>query len=162
MDAQTLKGMAVVSMQEGVRLGRVEQALFDVAARRLCALEVHGDSGSFVVPFALIERIGDDAIMVTSSQVTQTPTAGSPEGTLLGLHALGKLKVVDQAGTLLGTLNTIEFDPVDGGITRLSVHTGGLLGLGGTTTELAAADIVVIGPELLTVSTAVGDTLPAP
>lgn len=162
MDAQALKGMAVVSLQEGIRLGRVEQGLFDLAARQLRAVEVHGDAGTFVVPFGQIERIGSDAITVASSQVTQTPTAGSPEGTLQGLQVLGKLKVVDQAGTLLGALHNVEFDPVDGRITRLSVHSGGLLGLGGTTTELEPAAILVVGPELLTVSTAAGNTPAAP
>ncbi len=162
MDAITLKGMAVVSLQEGTRLGRVEQALFDLVARQLRAVEVRGDSGAFVVPFEQIEHIGSDAITVASSQVTQTPAGGSPAGTLLGLNELGKLKVVDDTGTFLGTIGAIEFDAVDGHVTQLSAHKGGLLGMGGTTTPIDASAILMVGPELVTVSTAADATPSSP
>lgn len=72
MDAKTLKDMAVVSLQEGTRLGRVVQPQFDLAARQMRAVEVHGDDGTFIVPFEQIESIGSDAMTVTSSEVTHT------------------------------------------------------------------------------------------
>ena len=152
MDAKTLKGMAVVSLQEGTRLGRVEQPLFDLAARQLRGVEVHGDDGTFLVPFEQIDSIGSDAITVTSSQVTQTPNPGGAVGTLMGLEELERLKVVDNEGTLLGALDTIEFDPLTGLVTQLSAHKGGMLGMGGTTTQLDASSILMVGPELLTVT----------
>jgi len=160
MDANTLKGLAVVSLQEGTKLGRVEQALFDLVGRQLRAVEVRGEAGTFVVPFEQIEHVGSDAITVVSSQVTQTPAGGSPAGTLLGLHALGKLKVVDDTGTFLGTIGAIEFDAADGRVTQLSAHKGGILGKGGTTTPIAASAILMVGAELVTVST-VADAMPS-
>jgi sporulation protein YlmC with PRC-barrel domain len=161
MDAQALKGIAVVSLQEGTTLGRVEQALFDLVGRALRGVEVRGDAGTFVVPFTQIERIGSDAITVASSQVTQTPSAGSPSGTLLGLHELGKLKVVDDAGTFLGTISTIEFDPTNGEVSQVSAHKGGLLGIGGTTTTVDVATILMVGEELITVRSTADDS-PSP
>lgn len=154
MEAKTLKGMAVVSLQEGTKLGRVEQPLFDVASRRLGALEVSGDAGTFIIPFAQIKHIGSDAITVASNQVTQTPSTGSALGPLLALDELEKLKVVDRAGTLLGFINELDLDPESGQVTRLTTHTGGVLGMGGTTTPIDAASILVVGSELLTVTTA--------
>ncbi len=162
MDANTLKGLAVVSLQEGTRLGRVEQALFDLVSRQLRAMEVRGDAGTFVVPFEQIERIGSDAVTVVSSQVTQTPAGGSPAGTLLGLRDLGKLKVVDDTGTFLGTIGAIEFDAADGRVIQLSAHKGGMLGMGGTTTPIDAAAILMVGAELVTVSTAADATPSSP
>ena len=152
MDAKTLKDLAVVSLEEGSRLGRVEQALFDLAARQVRAVEVHGDAGTFIVPFEQIESIGSDAITVTSSQVTQTFDAGAAVGTLMGLQELEKLKVVDHEGTFLGTLSIVEFDPASGVVTQLSVHKGGMLGMGGTTTPLDGSSILKVGTELLTVA----------
>lgn len=152
MDAKTLKGTAVVSLQEGTRLGRVEQPLFDLAARQLRAVEVHGDAGTFIVPFEQIESMGSDAITVTNSQVTQTPNVGGTVGTQMGLQELEKLKVVDNEGTFLGTLDTIEFDPATGLVTQLSAHKGGMLGMGGTTTPVDASSILMVGSELLTVT----------
>ena len=51
MDAHTLKSMAIVSVQEGTKLGYVEQPLLDLAARKVVALQVRGESGTFIVPF---------------------------------------------------------------------------------------------------------------
>lgn len=60
MEAKDLKDMAVVSLQEGTKLGAVHQPLFDLAARQLGALDVSGATRTFIVPFAQIERIGSD------------------------------------------------------------------------------------------------------
>lgn len=160
MDANTLKGMAVVSLQEGATLGRVEQALFDLAARQLRGLEVRGDNGTFIVPFEQIESIGSDAVTVASSQVTQTASSSSTAGTMTGVNELQKLKVVDNTGTFLGTLGAIEFDAANGRVTKLNAHKGGVLGFGGTTTTLDASSILVVGSELLTVDTDVDTTAP--
>lgn len=153
MNATDIKDMAVVSLQEGTKLGRVEQPLFDLAARQLGALQVKGENGTFILPFAQIQQIGTDAITVTSSQVTQTPSSGGATDALLDLQALKRLKIVDQAGTFLGTLSDVDVDPVSGQITKLVAHKGGLLGLGGTTTPIASTAIVMVGQELLTVTT---------
>lgn len=152
MNSTDIKDMAVISLQEGTKLGRVEQPLFDLATRQLGALLVKGEDGTFILPFAQIEQIGTDAITVTSSQVTQTPSSGGATDALLDLHALKKLKIVDQAGTFLGTLSDVDVDPASGQITKLVAHKGGLLGLGGTTTPIASSAIVMVGQELLTVT----------
>ncbi len=152
MNATDIKDMAVISLQEGTKLGRVEQPLFDLATRQLGALQVKGEDGMFILPFDQIQHIGTDAITVTSSQVTQTPSSGGATDALLDLHALKRLKIVDQAGTFLGTLSDVDVDPVSGQITRLVAHKGGLLGLGGTTTPIASTAIVMVGQDLLTVT----------
>ena len=153
MNANALKGMAIVSLQEGTKLGAIDQPLFDLTTRQLGALAVAGPDGHFVVPFPQIQQIGSDAVTVTSSQVTQTPSSGSALGALLSLHDLGKLKVVDEDGTFLGTIHDVDVDQVSGQITQLTAHKGGLLGVGGTSTPIDAAAILTVGPELLTVTT---------
>jgi sporulation protein YlmC with PRC-barrel domain len=72
---------------------------------------------------------------------------------LLDLDALRKLKIVDHAGTLLGTISRVEIDPASGEITQLAAHKGGMLGMGGATTPIDARAIVSVGPELMTVDT---------
>jgi sporulation protein YlmC with PRC-barrel domain len=153
MNANTLNGLAVVALQEGTKLGAVDQPLFDMATRRLGALAVSGDAGHFIVPFPQIHQIGSDAVTVASSAVTQTPSTGNALGELLSLRDLSKLKVVDQTGTFLGTIHDVDIDPTSGQITQLSAHKGGLLGVGGTSTPIEAAAILMVGPELLTVTT---------
>jgi len=151
MNASDLKGMAVVSLGEGTKLGEVDQPLFDLPNRRMCALHVKGDSGIAVLPFEAIERIGSDAITVVTSRVTQTPGIDSSGQGLLDLEALRKLKIVNQDGTFLGKLSDVEFDPRDGHVTHLAAHKGGVLGMGGTTTPIGTNASLAAGRELLTV-----------
>jgi len=151
MDASTLKGTAVVSLSEGTKLGTVERLLIDLSALRLVALQVKGDSGTFVIPFDQVQQIGADAITVASSQVTQIPGTDSAAHALLDLDQISKLKVVDQAGTFLGTVAQLTIDAASGQITQLGAHKGGMLGMGGMTTPIPPQAILNIGPELLTV-----------
>lgn len=154
MNANTLKGMAIVSVAEGTKLGQVEQPLFDLTAHRIAALRAKGDSGAFIVRFEDVQGVGADAITVASSAATRTPSTGGAADDLVDLRALGKLKVVDGAGTFLGTVGDVEFDPASGEIARLVAHKGGMLGMGGTTTPFDVRAIASVGPELVTVNIA--------
>jgi sporulation protein YlmC with PRC-barrel domain len=153
MDAHTLKGMAIVSLAEGTKLGYVEQPLLDLTARTVAALQVRGESGTFIVRFDELAYVGADAITVESSAATHTPSTGGAADGLRDLDEVEKLKVMDHTGTFLGTLRHVEIDPATGAITLLAAHTGGMLGMGGTTTPIDARAIVSVGPELVTVNT---------
>ncbi len=153
MDAHTLKGMAIVSIQEGTRLGYVEQPLLDLTARRVAALQVRSESGTFIVRFDEVQSVGADAITVASSAATHIPSTGGGADELRDLDEVGTLKVVDHAGRFLGTVSHVEIDPANGEITRLEAHKGGMLGMGGTTTPIDTRAIVSVGSELLTVNT---------
>jgi len=58
---------------------------------------------------------------------------------------------VSTTGSLLGTVRDLELDTETGRVVGLTVHQGGMLGLGGATTEVAATRIKSVGPELITV-----------
>lgn len=150
MDIDKLKGMAIVSVTEGSRLGRVEDVLIDTSGLLIGALKIAHDGQQFVIPFNLIKSIGSDAITVESSQVTQAE--GSASGALVGLRDFKKLKMVDESGTLLGVLSNVEFDQQTGKLQQLSVHKGGVFGLGGTTTAVDTSQVRGIGREVVTVS----------
>ncbi len=152
MDAQRLKGMAVVALDDSTRLGRIEDLLFDPKTLQAVALQVRGDGPAFVIPFAEIKAIGTDAVTVESARVTQVASQGGTFSALPGLDALKKLKVIDENGTLLGLVSNVEIDEAAGRARTLSVHKGGLLGLGGQTTTLSAEAIRSVGPELITVA----------
>jgi sporulation protein YlmC with PRC-barrel domain len=153
MDVHTLKSMAIISVQEGTKLGYVEEPLLDLVARKVVALQVRGESGTFIVPFDAVASVGTDAITVASSQATHAPSTGGTADRLLDLDALRKLKIVDHAGTLLGAISRVEIDHASGAIIRLAAHKGGMLGMGGTTTPIDARAIISVGPELMTVNT---------
>ncbi len=159
MDADRIKGMAVVSITEGTRLGRVEDLLFDPQSLRVAALQVSSDSGTFILPIDQVQSIGTDAVIVENGQVLQAFNKGGAYGTLPGLSQIKRRKVVDGTGTVVGSVTGIDVDPIGGQLMSLTSHKGGVLGLGGTTTTIEAAAIRSIGPEVITVA---ADATPAP
>jgi sporulation protein YlmC with PRC-barrel domain len=141
MKASALKGKAVVSMVDGVQIGRVEDVLFDTNALRIAALALTTSGGRSILPFAAIRSLGADAVTVESATVTQ-PTAAQPDtGNLLrGLGDLTGLKVVNGEGDYLGDVRDITIDQSSGALTEMEAHRGGMLGIGGTAmTVLASA-----------------------
>jgi sporulation protein YlmC with PRC-barrel domain len=152
MNTETLKGIAVVSLDEGAKLGTVDRALFDPATLQLLAFQIKGNGQTFIIPWERVQTIGKDAIMVTSSQATQTAASGGAFGHAVDLHALKQLKVVDASGSLIGTLRDLDLDPTSGRALSLTTHKGGLLGFGGETTTIEAAAIRGIGTDLITVT----------
>lgn len=151
MDAEKLKGTAIVSVSEGTKLGTISGALFDPTSLRLTALDAKGGDGRFIVPLGQVKAFGADAVTVESSAVTQM-AGDSGSSAAVSLDTLRKHKVVDEAGSLLGTLHSLEIDPTSGAVQDILVHKGGLLGIGGESTTIPAAAIKSIGNELITVA----------
>lgn len=152
MRGASLKGLAVVSIAEGTRLGRVDDLLIDTAARRVVALHCSDQGRRFIVPFQFVKNIGQDAITVESSQVTQVDSQGAQGPNIVRLDAFMKLKAVDEAGTLVGVINQLDIDPATGDLVSIDAHRGGVLGIGGTTTTVKADQIRAVGPEIMTVA----------
>lgn len=151
VDANSLKGMTIVSVAEGARLGTITDVLFQPAPLGVAALQVRGNGTDFVIPFEHVRSLGADAVTVDSSQVTQMSSAGGTFDGLPRMTQLLKLKVVDDAGTLIGTLRSLEVDPATGRVTRLTAQRGGVLGVGGASTTIAAEAVRSVGGDLLTV-----------
>lgn len=156
MHGASLKGLAIVSITEGTRLGRVDDLLIDVAQRNIVALQCSDQGKRFIVPFPLVRNIGQDAITVESSQVTQVDGQNGPTPGTVRLDDFMKLKVVDEAGSFIGNVNQVDIDVVNGQMLSINAHKGGVLGLGGTTTAIPAEQIRAIGQEFVTV--AIGET----
>lgn len=152
MNGATLKGMAIVSITEGSRLGRVDDLLIDTAQRQVVAFQASDQGKRFIVPFHLVRNIGKDAVTVESSQVTQVEGQAGQAAGLLRLDEFNKLKVVDESGTFMGTISQVAIDPSTGHLVSLDAHKGGVLGLGGTTTTVAAEQVRAIGQEIITVA----------
>lgn len=144
----------MVSQDEGAKLGKVSATLFDPATLQLRAFQVKGDGQTFIVPLDQVETIGTDALMVRSSEATQTAAKDGAFGDLVEFDTLKQLKVVAAAGTFVGTISDLELDPATGRAHRLVIHKGGMLGLGGETTTIAAAASSSVGAAVITIAAA--------
>jgi sporulation protein YlmC with PRC-barrel domain len=157
MKASGLKGKAVVSMVDGVQIGRVEEVLFDTAALKVAALVLTTTGGRSILPFTAVRTLGADAVTVESATATQPAAAqGDASNLLRALGDLTGLKVVNGEGVYLGDIRDVTIDQASGALTEFEAHGGGMLGMGGTTVTVLAAAIRGIGPELVTVD------MPAP
>ncbi len=152
MDTDKLKGIAVVSQDEGAKLGKVSATLFEPTTLQLRAFQVKGDGQTFIVPLGQVRTIGTDAIMVQDSQATQTAAKGGDFGHLVEFDTLKKLKVVDATGTFVGRMTDLDLDPTTGRALHLVIHKGGMLGFGGETTTIDAGSISSVGTEVITVA----------
>src|SRR5947209_18377056 len=83
MKASELKNKAVVSMADGVQIGRVEDVLFDTAALRVAALALSTTGGRSVLPFAAVRSLGADVVTVESATATQAAADQAGAGNLL-------------------------------------------------------------------------------
>jgi sporulation protein YlmC with PRC-barrel domain len=153
VNARQLKGMAVVSMADGTKIGNIQEILFDPAGLKVAALLMTMPGTESFLPFGSIRNIGADAITVESA----TAAEGAPmQSTLQGLRGLDNLiglSVVSGEGTLLGQLHDITIDPADGRIAELTARSGGVLGIGATDSTVPGRNIRGIGANIITVET---------
>jgi sporulation protein YlmC with PRC-barrel domain len=156
MKASALKNKAVVSMADGVQIGRVEDVLSDTAALRVAALVLTTTGGRSVLPVGAVRSLGADAVTVESATATQAADQADASNLLLSLGNLIGLKVVKGEGAYLGDVRDVTIEQASGALTELEAHSGGMLGLGGTGVTISASAIRGIGPELVMVD------MPAP
>ncbi|MBX5490497.1 MAG: PRC-barrel domain-containing protein [Chloroflexi bacterium] len=152
MRASALKGLAVLSINEGVRLGRVGDVLYDPRARRVAAFVLEPADGHRLfgraprqyVLYGAVQSIGD-AVTVGSSEAVLRDQEATQLEDLASLDTLHGVKVVDASGKLVGEVEDVELDPRDGSFVALCVRHGGVLGLGAETYEVPAASVHSFG-----------------
>ena len=155
MKAEALQGLPVVSIADSTVVGHVDALFFEPQQRRLAVLELVAAGQRARIPVAAVHHIGPDAVTIPAIAVVQwlNPTSIPPEQAgLLGLGELTKLRVLDEAGTFLGSIKSVEVDPGDGRISQVHVHQGGVLGLGGTTHTIAGEQVRSASRELMVVA----------
>lgn len=155
MNAEALHGLPVVSIDDGAVVGHIDALFFEPQQRRLAVLELIAAGQRARIPFTAVHHIGSDAVTIPAVGVVQwlNPMSIAPEQ--VGLFSLGelmKLKVLDEAGTFLGSIRSVAIDPEDGRISQVQAHHGGVLGIGGTTHTIAGEQMHSASTELLVVT----------
>ena len=161
MNANTLKGMPVVSMADGAKIGIVKDVVFDPSQLRATGLLLVMASGESLLPFESVRSIGADAVMVETTTTTSGVGMQGALEDLCGLAEVVGLPILSGEGTHLGQVTDVAIDPGDGHITGLAVHRGGMLGIGGTRVMIEGSAIRGIGPSVVTVEASkLGDETP--
>ena len=154
MDAQQLKGLAVITLSEAERVGRVEDVLFETDPLRAAALRLQTDTGARLVALSDIRTVGADAIITDDRASAEQNDAVLNRRQLPGLEDLRKLNVVDEEGRHLGHVGSVDVDPATGAVAGLDIRKGEMLGLGGESRTLTPDQIISVGREIITVRAA--------
>ena len=159
MKASEMNRRAIVSLNDGVRVGEVSDLTLDATHVKVSSLVLVGHEGNSVVPFAAVRHIGADAVTIDDSRSVQAPASNS-DITEREISTLTGLPVMNQDGAIIGNVDDVEFDEENGQLTALLVKRGGVLGVGGAHEAVPASTIRGVGPNLITVDTPIAVVSP--
>lgn len=153
MDIKAFKGIAIVSIDDGARVGAVSDILFDLEHRQIRAFIV-GDGGLFggtsrILDIADVKSIGADALMIASRDVLKADREDERYKPFSNLHAVMSLKVVTETGDYVGTLSTIQIETTGGTFTDLEIGKRGFLSTFHATTVVPAGAVTSFGRDVV-------------
>ncbi len=166
MKFSELKGRAVVSLDNATKLGQVEDLMMEPATWHIVGLLVRTGmfSRSVLVPAGEVHNIGADAVTISAPLAEATDAAGSPQptppagletvesaGSLVKLTSILGIKVVTDAGTLVGELGDILLDWANLTITSYEVREQGVFG---KVRQFVATPEVRFGEKIITMPAA--------
>lgn len=155
MSGMLAKGSAVINLDSGVVLGKIDRVFLDRVALRLVAFTFTQGSGLFkgkrahVVEIDDTRAIGPDAVTLDDARVVRDLVVmdGRNRG-LVELDHLAELEIMTDGGTLLGRVVGLDFDSATFRMSRIHVEEAN----GGGERLIAAGDVVNIGAELIVVA----------
>jgi uncharacterized protein YrrD len=143
-----LRGRAVISINEGARLGNVKDAALHPGDRQVEGFVLETEGQNAYLPFGNISQIGPDAIMVQDKTATKPATDAEA---LYTLSELSRLDVMNTLGKKLGAVSDFEFDLPSGALLSIELKEGGVFGLGAQKSTVPAANVRSFGEDVITI-----------
>ena len=149
MDATSLIGMPVFTVDAGRKLGTVERLLFSLQEKRVTALALTPGTNPLrpVLPVEKIHAIGHDAITVGSEADIEAAADEELPAGLVGFDQIEKERVVTESGEDLGEVSSLHFDDTDFRLVYLELGRGFL----SSDFRVSVHDIVSIGEDAIVV-----------
>jgi sporulation protein YlmC with PRC-barrel domain len=161
MQAEQLKGVAVVSVPQADKLGAIEDVLLDLQQHHIGAVLLHGGMfhGGPLVPWSEVRSVGQDAVMVDESKDATREAGDTSQVYGTRLSSLRGTKIVTDTGDLIGTLSGADVDTATGQITSyvVTASEGGSFFHARPLFTLPPEAIVGVGRDLITVDAKVVD-----
>ncbi len=132
MNSKQVKGLAVISIADGKKLGSVNHIFIDPVQRQVVGFSVSAGHGmlssapdeGMVVDAADVHSLGPDALTLTDASAARGDAMNSTYAGLLDADQLTKRKVLTEGGTMVGQIASLEFDPVTYRMTALETSPG--------------------------------------
>lgn len=145
--------MSVLTLDEGIRLGKLKGLELDFAKGQIEYLHFDGSGNrpDGLIPWSAVRSVGEDAITIESAAAVRQ-TLGAVERERLTSH-VGDRPVLTETGIRVGTITNYEVDAQLGRIVNYEVSTGGFLGhLTGRHLTFPHAAIRTFGKDAIIVS----------
>jgi uncharacterized protein YrrD len=130
MNSKELKGIPVLSIADGEKLGTVSRAYVDAAQRRIFGF-AYTAGGGFLqtesepkLDLAEVHSLGPDALMLDHKGGETGASVSQRYSELLVLDEIASLPLLSEGGIALGKLASIEFDATTYELTGLDVSHG--------------------------------------
>lgn len=123
-DYEKMLGLGVMSIQEGIRCGKVVDLLIDYRKYEVFGFIVKGgwNKDAEIVLFKDIESIGQDLVMVADAKAVKEAAKVPQALEAIKEHVtIAKLEVISRSGQVLGRIGTFEFDTATGRIEKFEI-----------------------------------------
>lgn len=167
MNSKHLKGLTVISIADGERLGTIDRVYLDPASKEVVGFSVRHGGGGLLAPAddaapELIDvddvhALGQDAVTLSSKGDMRGDQTRAMLDSLMELDDLIKLKTVTEGGTYVGDVASLELDDRGFRIRELEVSPGFFK----SNRHVATGQVISIGHDLVVVADTVlaADTL---
>ena len=151
-----IKGISVISIAEGRKLGTIARAFFDPGTRQVVGFAVHQGGGLLspepdrggIIDAEEVHALGPDALMIADESALLGQATDDRYGDLVDLDEVTSLKVVTEGGTQVGDVVALEVDERTFALQAVEVSPGFFQ----TNREIPAHQVVSIGDDVLVVS----------
>lgn len=155
MDVRSLKGIAVISIEHGEKVGTVDNALFDLDSRRVVAFRIRKSSfpgtARQLISMDDVQNIGPDAVMIQNKDSLRNEKEDREFHNRPDLAAISTLRAVTQDGTYVGNVSTVQFDQKSGNLTAIETTGGGFMDLLRRPKVIGMSEVISIGADVVVV-----------
>ena len=130
MNTKQLKGLSVISIAEGVKLGTLVRAYLDPSAKRVVGF-AYDAGGGLTEPDSEpkldtvdAESLGPDVLTVPNRGAVRGEEVNRRSGELVDLGALHNRAVLTEGGASVGSVGSVDFDERTFAITQIEVAAG--------------------------------------
>lgn len=166
MKASDLKGRAVVVLSDAVKVGHVDDLLFDAQYREVLGLRVKKGgllSESEALLRSNVASVGADAVTVPSPDVINAENRFQELTGAATLTQAQGTRIVTEGGTLLGTVSDVELDEQVSKVTAYLLNAPLLDRIRGHIPQVAAQDVLRLGEGgIMIVSDSTAEAIKAP
>ena len=159
VNSKHLKGITVLGIADGERLGSIERAYLDPTNRRIAGFAVSALGGFMqpeldrLVDAEEVHSLGPDVMTVADTLSPIGRKINARYADFIDLNQLIGRQVITEGGTAIGQIASIDFDQASFRLTQMEVSPG----FYATVTILPIDQVITIGLDIVVVVNAVGD-----